>query len=96
MLEAARRRVAALVRKTGNRREELRDREPYVDEAMRLLALAEIVEFDFTDPAEKWRVWKRIADTDAPSSQNTRTSAVTAYAELRQLSDVSVAFVPGV
>lgn len=72
------RRVAALVRKTANRREELRDHEPYVDEAMRLLALAQTEEFNFTDQGDRWRMWTKIASTDpeeVPEGPERETSA---------------------
>ena len=62
------RRVASLVRLTASRGGELHDREIYVEEALRLLRLAQVVAFNFTDQGDRWRVW---ADLDALDPEET-------------------------
>jgi hypothetical protein len=58
------RRIAALVRRTASRAEELREHAVYVDEAVRLLRLAQTVEFDFTGQIDRWRVWAQLDAID--------------------------------
>jgi len=58
------RRIAALVRRAASRGEELREHALYVDAAIRLLTLAEPIELDFTDQAERWSAWARLDATD--------------------------------
>jgi len=58
------RRVASLVRSIAGRGEELREHALYVDEALRLLKLAQTIEFDFSDQADKWLTWSRLDEID--------------------------------
>jgi hypothetical protein len=58
------RRVASLVCRAASRGEELREHSLYVDEAVRLLQLAQAVEFDFNDQADRWQVWAMLDAAD--------------------------------
>jgi len=58
------RRVAALVRLAASRADELRDYSVYVDAALRLLALAEAIDFDLVNQADRWLAWSRVDSID--------------------------------
>ncbi len=70
------RRIAALVRRAASREQELREHAVYVDEAVRLLRLAQSFEFDVVDQASRWDVWARLDATDpeeAPDGPDAET-----------------------
>ncbi len=72
------RRVASLVRKAASRNEELREHEVYTDEAAKLLRLAQTVDFEFADQAQKWARWAALDaldPEDAPEEQRGETTA---------------------
>ena len=48
----------------ASRREELRDHAVYVDDAIRLLELAQTIEFDLDNQPEKWEAWALVDATD--------------------------------
>jgi hypothetical protein len=62
------RRVAALVRLSASREQELRNHGVFVNEAMRLLDLAPTDEFDQGDQLSRWEMWQRLRalDPDEP------------------------------
>jgi hypothetical protein len=72
------RRVASLVRMAASRIAELHERDIYIEEAMKMLRLAELVKFKFADQASKWEVWQQLEATDpeeTPEGPPQETSA---------------------
>lgn len=84
------RRVAAPVRKTATRLEELREHEVYVDEAIRLLRLAETDEFAFDDQASKWAMWARLDATDPEETPEGLRDETSAQRRNRERKDAEV------